>query len=722
MPCLPGKAALRIFWLALLLGAAVAPSALAAPAFATGADASWYTQMVHDAGYVFRTQRGAQEPCLNVLQSAGINAIRLRVWLNPSGGWCNQSDVVAKALAANALGQRVMLDFHFSDTWASGATQTPPAAWAGYGLSQMETAVAGEVTSVLGAIQAGGGSVSWVQLGNEINSGMLFPVGGVFGTGDNSFPNLAGLINAGYAAVKSVFPGALVVIHLSSGENDRLYESFFDSLTAAGAKFDVIGMSAYPYWAGLPWQTEVTDVKATLVDMASRYGVATMVCECGYAESDPADCYSYLGALIAAAKQAGALGVFYWEPECYGNWPAAADGGAYAMGAFTSNGEPSGGMSAFPDSGVAPYVAGPVVPLTVQAGATAVLAAPVSAFPSPTFQWSLGGSPVAGATGPSLLVSGSGASSAGTYTITATNSQGSTSGQVSLSVVDTPNPGRLINLSARALVGTNSGILIAGFAVGGTGTSGSQLLLIRASGPALTPFGVTGVLPDPELRLYRGNSDGTSTLVTTDAGWGGSAPIAAASASVGAFSWGAAATPDSAIVTAQAAGPFSAEVVGSSGDTGVSLAEVYDATPSGAYTPSTPRLVNLSARIGIGTGGSILIAGFVIGGSTAKTVLVRASGPALGAFGVAGLLPDPELQIYRSNGDGTSTLLLTDDGWGGDALVAGVSATVGAFSWGSAATPDSALLATLPPGAYTAEVLGADGDTGIALVEIYDVQ
>jgi len=722
LSCLPKRETFRRVWVFLLSGIAFGPSSFGSPAFATGADASWYTQMVHDSGYVFRTQHGAQEPCLNVLQSVGINAIRLRVWLNPAGAWCNQTDVVTKALAANALGQRVMLDFHFSDTWASGATQTPPAAWTGYDLLQMENAVAEEVTSVLGAIQAGGGSVSWVQLGNEVNSGMLFPVGGVFGTGDNSFPNLAGLINAGYSAVKSVFPGALVVIHLSSGENDGLFEAFFDSLAAAGAKFDVIGMSAYPYWAGLPWQTEVSDVKATLADMAGRYGVATMVCECGYSESDPADGYSYLSALIAAAKQAGALGVFYWEPECYGNWPSAANGGAYAMGAFTSTGEPSGGMSAFPDSGVAPYVAGPIVSPTVQAGATAVLAAPVSAFPAPAFQWSLGGSAIAGAAGPSLLVSGSSSSSAGTYTFTATNSQGSASGQVSLSVVDTPNPGRLINLSARALVGTNAGILIAGFAVGGSGTFGSQSLLIRASGPALTSFGLTGVLADPELRLYRGNSDGTSTLLTTDAGWGGNVPIAAAAASVGAFSWGAAATPDSAILTAQPAGPFSAQVLGVSGDTGVSLAEVYDATPAGASTPSTPRLVNLSARIGVGTGGNILIAGFVIGGSTAKTVLVRASGPALGAFGVSGLLPDPELQIYRSNADGTSTLLLTNNGWGGDAGVSGIASTVGAFSWGTAATPDSALLATLPPGAYTAQVLGAGGDTGIALVEIYDVQ
>ncbi len=117
----------------------------------------------------------------------------------------------------------------------------------------------------------------------------------------------------------------------------------------------------------------------------------------------------------------------------------------------------------------------------------------------------------------------------------------------------------------------------------------------------------------------------------------------------------------------------------------------------------------------------MLIAGFVIGGTTAKTVLIRGSGPALSAFGVAGTLPDPQLQLFQSNSDGTSTLLHSDTGWGGDPQIATIAASVGAFSWGTSATPDSAILITLPPGAYTAEISGASGDTGVALVEIYDV-
>jgi len=127
------------------------------------------------------------------------------------------------------------------------------------------------------------------------------------------------------------------------------------------------------------------------------------------------------------------------------------------------------------------------------------------------------------------------------------------------------------------------------------------------------------------------------------------------------------------------------------------------------------RLVNISCRAVVGAGGT-LIAGFVIDGSTARTVLVRASGPALGAFGVAGALADPELGLYFGPAE-----LDSNSGWGGDPHVAAAAAAVGAFAWTSPASHDSALLVTLPPGAYTAQVSGASGDTGVALIEVYEV-
>lgn len=282
-----------------------------------------------------------------------------------------------------------------------------------------------------------------------------------------------------------------------------------------------------------------------------------------------------------------------------------------------------------------------------------------------------------------------------------------------LNVASTSDPGRLIDLSCRALVGTGGDILITGFAVGGGGTSGSEPILVRSSGPALIPFDVAGTLPDPSLALY----DSHSREISSNSGWAGSQEIADAATQVGAFAWSEPSSHDSALLQSLSAGSFTAQVSGASGDTGVALAEVYDNTPSGSRTAASPRLINVSARVFAGSGANILIAGFVIGGTTSKTVLIRASGPALDAFSVPGTLPDPQLQLFNAS----SQKLAGDAGWGGDPQIASVASSVGAFSWGSSATPDSALLLTLPPGAYTAQVSGASGDTGVALVEVYDV-
>ncbi len=118
----------------------------------------------------------------------------------------------------------------------------------------------------------------------------------------------------------------------------------------------------------------------------------------------------------------------------------------------------------------------------------------------------------------------------------------------------------------------------------------------------------------------------------------------------------------------------------------------------------------------VGTGGNILIAGFAIGGTSSLTVLVRASGPALAAYDVTGTLADPAIQVLSG-----TTVVASDTGWGGNTAITAAANYVGAFSWGYAATADSAVLVTLPPGAYTAQVSGASGDTGVALVEVYEV-
>jgi hypothetical protein len=329
-----------------------------------------------------------------------------------------------------------------------------------------------------------------------------------------------------------------------------------------------------------------------------------------------------------------------------------------------------------------------------------------------SYQWILNGTtPVAGGNGPILRIENA-AAAPGTYTCVAANGQGSTtSNPATVTIASTSNIGRLINISTRSEVGTGSSIQIAGFVVGGAGVSGNEPLLIRGSGPALTALGVAGALPDPQLQVFSG-----STLLATNDGWLGDAAITAAAAADGAFAWSDPTSHDAALVFPAAPGAYTAQISGESNDTGVALVEIYDSTPAASYNPSKPRLVNISARVQVGTGGNVLIAGFVIGGATARTMLIRASGPALVPFGVANTLPDPELTLFS----GTS-VLASDSGWAGNPAIASTAAAVGAFGWSDPASHDSALLMTLPPGAYTAQIDGAGGDTGVALVELYEV-
>src|SRR5579871_6340082 len=313
-------------------------------AYARGADTSWLSQLTAN-GYTFRDNAGVTMGCLSVLQEKCINAIRLRVWVNPTGGWCDQADTVAKAVQAKAQGMRIMIDFHYSDTWADPGHQTKPAAWAAYSMAQLVQAVHDHTVSVLSALSAAGVHPEWVQVGNEINDGMLWPVN----TGDpggrasvNGFPALAQLINSGYSAVKSVEPNAKVVIHVSNGYDNTLFRWMFDGLQGAGANWDVIGMSLYPSTTN--WSTLDGQCLTNMQDMNSRYGKPVVLSEVGMTVSDPTNSYSFLSDIIA--KNSGlaggmGLGVFYWEPEAYNNW------NGYSLVAFDNTGMPTHAMDAF---------------------------------------------------------------------------------------------------------------------------------------------------------------------------------------------------------------------------------------------------------------------------------------------------------------------------------------------------------------------------------------
>jgi len=326
------------------------------------------------------------------------------------------------------------------------------------------------------------------------------------------------------------------------------------------------------------------------------------------------------------------------------------------------------------------------------------------------FQWNYNGTPIAGATDAWLVLPNVQSANAGNYSVVVGDVLGSTtSSTATLTLKTTADVGRLTNLSIRSNAGTGDQTLITGFSIGGAG--GRKTILVRAIGPTLTAFGVGGALIAPKLDLY-----GAAGLLQSGTVWGGAPALATAFSSLGAFALDAT-SKDAAFLPTLQAGGYTAQVTGAGGATGVALMELYDATPAGAFDPATtPRLINASTRTQVGLGDNVLIMGFAVGGSTARTVLIRAAGPALASFGVSGPLAAPRLDLVRD-----SATLATNAGWGGDAQITAASNAVGAFALPNAASRDSALLVTLPPGTYSAKVSGADGGTGIALVEIYEV-
>jgi len=305
--------------------------------FARGADISWLTQM-EASGYKFYNAAGSAMDCMQLLKSLGINSIRLRAWVNPAGGWNNNADLVAKAVRAKGLGLKILLDLHYSDTWADPGHQVKPAAWAGDDLAALNSAVYSYTLSVLDTLKKNGVVPSWVQIGNETNDGMLWPDG----KASVNMANFAALVNSGYKAVKASGDSIKVIVHISNGYDNSLFRWMFDGLKTNGAQWDIIGMSLYP--TSTNWQSYNESCLANMKDMVSRYNKQVMICEVGMPVSEASACQSFITDLIAKTKSlagGNGLGVFYWEPESYGNWQG------YGLGAFDNTGKPTAAMNAF---------------------------------------------------------------------------------------------------------------------------------------------------------------------------------------------------------------------------------------------------------------------------------------------------------------------------------------------------------------------------------------
>ena len=293
--------------------------------FAKGADISWYTQYEKE-GQKFYNAAGQERDCTTLMKELGLDAIRLRVWVNPSDGWCNKEDVVKKAKKAAELDMDVMIDFHYSDIWADPSKQFKPAAWKNLGLTELKQAIANHTKDVLNALKSAGVTPKWVQVGNEIRPGMLWDADANLSgaswdvleketemegadknstkvVGAKNWANLGAFISTGYDAVKSVFPQAIVIVHLDNGYDNGMFTWFFDELKKNNGKWDMIGMSIYPYWTmlyhGDSYKSEdkvIDDCISNINMLANRYNCDVMIVETGM------ECGDGKGGVASSAK------------------------------------------------------------------------------------------------------------------------------------------------------------------------------------------------------------------------------------------------------------------------------------------------------------------------------------------------------------------------------------------------------------------------------------
>jgi arabinogalactan endo-1,4-beta-galactosidase len=342
--CAYGIAALIVIAACSNKGSSPAPQAVTptytppvvSASFAKGADISWVTQM-ESSGVKFYDKSGKQQDLFVLMKSMGFTSIRLRAWVNPTDGWNNTADLVAKAIRAKNAGMRIMIDFHYSDSWADPGKQTKPSAWASLDFTTLTTTLHDYTVNVMNTLKSNGITPEWVQVGNETNDGMLWEEG----RASTHMANFGALIKSGYLAVKSVSPTTKVIVHISNGFDNALFRWMFDGLKANGAQWDIIGMSLYPSPSN--YTTLDTQCLANINDMVARYSTPVMVVEVGMQASDPANSRAFLTDIITKVNSVAAgngLGVFYWEPEAY-NWQG------YGLGAFDNTGKPTIALDAF---------------------------------------------------------------------------------------------------------------------------------------------------------------------------------------------------------------------------------------------------------------------------------------------------------------------------------------------------------------------------------------
>jgi hypothetical protein len=278
-----------------------------------GADISFLPQL-EDRGMKFYGPDGRQRDALEILKEHGFNYIRLRIFNDPKGpkgyspkkGFCDLGHTLQMAKRIKAAGMKFLLDFHYSDTWADPQKQFTPAAWTGIGFDRLKDSVYTYTKNVMQALKDNGTAPDMVQVGNEINHGILWPEGAV-----NNLDSLANLLYAGIKAAKEVNPSTAIMLHIALGGQDEEARFFMDNMLKRQVPFDVIGLSYYPKWHGT-----LPDLKHTMADMVKRYHKYVMVAEYSQLKKEVSD----IAFTVPGNK---APGTFIWEP--LNTWEAVFD-------------------------------------------------------------------------------------------------------------------------------------------------------------------------------------------------------------------------------------------------------------------------------------------------------------------------------------------------------------------------------------------------------------
>ncbi len=325
----------------LLINLALQAESVEKDPFWLGADISG-TTMHEKHGRQLYNAKGEPRENTQLMKELGLNSIRLRVWVEPKDSTCNKEDVLRMALRAKQYGMPVMIDFHYSDWWADPGQQNIPKSWAGLNYKKMKKALAKHTKETLKLLKKHDIDVRWVQVGNETTNGFLWPMGNI----KENMEQYAGLTQAGYEAVKKVYPDAKVIIHLDCACDPKRYDRVFDGLQKYGAQWDIIGVSVYPYWDIKAGHTKTADETlekaiANINRMQRKYNCPTMVVETGVEKRKPEEGKIFISKLINACKTQTdglCLGVYYWAPELERHYPLGAfmqDRPTAIMEAFT---------------------------------------------------------------------------------------------------------------------------------------------------------------------------------------------------------------------------------------------------------------------------------------------------------------------------------------------------------------------------------------------------